>query len=1092
MIEQLEIPEVIYERVKKYFSPQFCLVGEKFLRQGSIAISFKKEISESYFVVSGIVRDSRSFETKVSYKQRLEDDPRGPFASNCDCHLWSAQKHCPHSAGLLLAYLLEKHLKQNPDSGDRLIKLQNSISEIPVTIAGNGMGVVPEEYGTIIKSPQKLVGASGHSTYSSLYYSLANKKIVPFPLPQDFKGKLILSIQSHWDQILNQAHLPTLSGIAFSYQDEEGKIFDKVSLFESLYLFNWETAEVFHLPKNLREMIQKFRNQYYQLSTNDIITLYQEVVGNKLNDGHDAFSLHIDSVPFEQIPQLSTSARITLLPNASKGNITFTLAFTDSELHLAPIPEFLGQFAFKGGRLSSFKRKRDAYDFITSLKDSFEFKNDQYRKSINTYSDKNKWIELIEVTREAPYSYYYRPEGKFLFTYDNHLLVKLFGLFESAFGEYFFRFSTWDQELHELRYTLSPNILFKGLNELQRQLSPFGVEIFYDRRQINNWTARVRFERRSSATKWFDLRLNINQEDLEVLKNADLETGMALTNKGLVLIDKAQRDLLRFVKRYAQIEGKEETPEQNPVNPELVPEEAEKSFLLPLKRTRMFELFELRKMGLDGALTQEEIELCERLANFESIPEYPMDQNLEQVLRPYQKIGHHWLNFLFENKLGACLADDMGLGKTLQTIAFLQSVKPKISKVLIVCPVTILINWEKEIQKFSHLVAHIYHGGSRHIDDQFSIILTSYGVMKKEYNTTFKNIHFDVLILDEVQHLKNMRSLGSLAAREIDADFRICLTGTPVENDLAEFYNILDLCVPGLWGDLQMIRTISNTESRVVARKTAAPFILRRTKSQVLTELPPKSENTVLLPFTDEEHDTYHKTLENIRQRILMAPSQKKYGEILKGLLELRQRCLWQNHPPAHDNYKGIVSTKIDFLLEQLEQILEEGHQVIIFSQFTTYLDIIEKILQPKIWKSVRIDGSQGIKKRQEQVDLFQAGKAQIFLISLKAGGVGLNLTAASYVFIMDPWWNPAVESQAIDRAHRIGQKNTLTVYRPVIKGSVEEKVLELQEQKKQLFNDLLAQDDDQYFSGKLSMKDFEHLFSDSTDAITENSKDYE
>ncbi|TNF29593.1 MAG: DEAD/DEAH box helicase, partial [Deltaproteobacteria bacterium] len=264
---------------------------------------------------------------------------------------------------------------------------------------------------------------------------------------------------------------------------------------------------------------------------------------------------------------------------------------------------------------------------------------------------------------------------------------------------------------------------------------------------------------------------------------------------------------------------------------------------------------------------------------------------------------------------------------------------------------------------------------------------------------------------------------------------------------------------------------------RLLARKTASPFILRRTKAQVLTDLPPKIENNVLLELKEEEWETYKNNLESIKNKIRSAPSKKKYGEILKGLLTLRQSCLWQVDKPGQTaRIDNISSTKIEFLVETLEQILEEGHQAIIFSQFTTYLDIIQQFLREKHWKLSRIDGSQSIKKRQQQVEQFQEGKTPVFLISLKAGGVGLNLTAASYVFIMDPWWNPAVEAQAIDRAHRIGQENKLTVYRPIIKGSVEEKVLELQEMKKQLFYDLLPDDDDNLFTGKLSMKDFEHL----------------
>jgi SNF2 family DNA or RNA helicase len=283
--------------------------------------------------------------------------------------------------------------------------------------------------------------------------------------------------------------------------------------------------------------------------------------------------------------------------------------------------------------------------------------------------------------------------------------------------------------------------------------------------------------------------------------------------------------------------------------------------------------------------------------------------------------------------------------------------------------------------------------------------------------------------------------------------------------------------MPGIWGDLQFVRAVSNTKTRGIARRTASPFILRRTKSQVLHDLPPKIENNVYLELNEEELKHYQQNMVSIRSRINTSTSSAKYGEILRGLLQLRQNCLWQNRN-NEPNYKNIDSTKIEFLMETVESILEEGHQAIIFSQFTTYLDIIQTFFREKHWKYSRIDGSQSINKRQEQVELFQSGKNPIFLISLKAGGVGLNLTAASYVFIMDPWWNPAVESQAIDRAHRIGQKNTLTVYRPIIKGSVEEKVLKLQEEKKQLFADLLSTDDESVFSGRLTMKDFEMLFS--------------
>ena len=541
-----------------------------------------------------------------------------------------------------------------------------------------------------------------------------------------------------------------------------------------------------------------------------------------------------------------------------------------------------------------------------------------------------------------------------------------------------------------------------------------------------------------------------------------------MTSKGLIFLTKDQKELIKFIKRYTEYEGiekqKEEEEEDKNGN-------KGKTFTLPFNRMRIFELSELKKLGIDGILTPEENALCEKLSTLENIPEYPPPPIIKKFARPYQKVGHNWFRFLYENQLGACLADDMGLGKTLQTIALIESIYDEIEKVLIVCPVSILINWAKEIEKFSNMDVAIYHGENRMLPKDEKIILTSYGVMKKEAETILSQYVFDVLILDEVQHLKNIRSQGAYSARKLKANFRICLTGTPVENDLAEFYNIIDLCVPGIWGDLQFVRTISNERIRYLARKIAGPFILRRTKSQVLSDLPPKTENTVYLELSQSERENYQNCLVNIKNRIHSSHPRKGHGEILKGLLELRQRCLWQKIENTTQ------STKITFLIETLEQILEEGHQTIIFSQFTTYLDLMGKAISERHWKYSRIDGSQSIKKRQVQVNDFQEGRCPLFLISLKAGGFGLNLTAASYVFVMDPWWNPAVEAQAIDRAHRIGQKNILTVYRPIIKNSVEEKVLELQKIKRELFLDLLPEGDERVFTGKLSMKDFEYLF---------------
>ncbi|MGZ3808486.1 MAG: DEAD/DEAH box helicase, partial [Bacteriovorax sp.] len=780
--------------------------------------------------------------------------------------------------------------------------------------------------------------------------------------------------------------------------------------------------------------------------------------------------LYIENTPLEEIRSVTPKCRVTLAPAEKKGLLHASLEFYDENEVLVSPPEFFAHMTFNHGILNHFKKKQDAYEFVSAVAESLKNNSEVYKKFIVSASKKVRAQQLIAELQKNREAITYDQTSKVICRYDNSIVKELYLLMVEHFSDQFFRYAHVDSETKIVKYDVPPAIVFQGLTEFHRLASMYGIEIYYDRHEISKWNSRIRFERRSSSTKWFDLELNIDEDDLAVIQEADLESGMVITKKGLILLSKEQKDLIRFMQKYTKYEA---TDTQTQIDGS----QTFKKFILPFNRARIFELFELKKIGIDGALSEDEIALCEKLASLTEMPTYPLPAELKGTLRPYQVTGYNWLRFLYEHRLGACLADDMGLGKTLQTITFLQSIYHKIERVLIVCPVTILLNWEKEIQKFSDMDMHIYHGGSREFPNDKKIILTSYGVMKKESEAVFANINFDILILDEVQHLKNVRSLGAFSARKIQADFRICLTGTPVENDLSEFYNILDLSMPGIWGDLQFVRAVSNTKTRGIARRTASPFILRRTKAQVLHDLPPKIENNVYLELSDEELKYYQQNMASIRNRIATSASSAKYGEILRGLLQLRQNCLWQNR--AGDlSHKNIDSTKIEFLLETLEAILEEGHQAIIFSQFTTYLDIIQHYFKEKHWKYSRIDGSQSINKRQDQVELFQSGKNPIFLISLKAGGVGLNLTAASYVFIMDPWWNPAVESQAIDRAHRIGQKNTLTVYRPIIKGSVEEKVLKLQEEKKQLFSDLLSTDDDQVFSGRLTMKDFEMLFS--------------
>ena len=1038
---KLSIPLYLEHLSNNYFGESQVLAAKEILARSCVNISFFKGTPENYFICSGIVREHNRYEVKVVFKKRGNNTS---VNSTCKCLDWTQERHCSHVCALFLSF----YIMQDDQHENVGIVFDNS--SLPLS---SSLGVSVQKYGTIIGGPHLLVGATPNSAYSSMSYLLDDKRVVSFPLPENCDGKIVLEMTS-----------PASEGadteIVFKYRDAKGLLLEEVSIFENLYLFDWKQGKSYYLSRDMKEIIQKIRLGKYDINT--VVKIISASGAWNLLD------LFVDGVAWDKLKVINPFCKIHISKGRKKGQIEFCLRFYDENNDVVVLPEILGCFTFYNGILNTFKSKYDTYGFVKSFCE--DGAGEDCKKFLFSSSSRNEWLKHIALIRTLPNVGIYDSNKKFIVNYESNFIVAIIASMYKNFGKTFFRFSSKKSE-KEIVYYATSGIIFQGLYNFYESMMMYGVRIFYNKNEVSRWNSQIYFERKQNSIDWFGLDLVTSDSDLEIITQIDDENRLVETDRGLVLLTKEQRNVLKFVKKYIKYEKsslKEENVEGKRLN----------RFTLPFKRTRIFELYELRKLGIDGALTQEEIELCERLSTMEKMPTYPLPETFDSILRPYQKVGYNWLRFLYESKLGACLADDMGLGKTLQTIAFIKSIYSKINKVLIVCPVTILLNWEKEFQKFSDIPVATYHGDKRDYSKEHKVIITSYGIMKKEIDTVFYDEIFDVLVLDEVQHLKNITSMGASAARKIKTLFRVTLTGTPVENDLAEFYNILDLSVPGIWGDLSFFRTSSRKKSRFLARKTAAPFILRRTKNKVLQELPPKIENNIVLSFSDIEEKNYRNTLLRIRNRIGSIEKQYRYGEILKGLLELRQRCLWQALSKYEKaNYDCIHSTKIKFLIETLEQIIEEGHQAIVFSQFTTYLDVIEHHMKNKHWDFVRIDGSQTIKKRQEQVDIFQRGERQIFLISLKAGGVGLNLAMASYVFVMDPWWNPSVEQQAIDRAHRIGQKNTLTVYRPIIKNSVEEKVMELQKEKRELFKELLPEDDDRLFTGKLKTQDFESFF---------------
>ncbi len=447
------------------------------------------------------------------------------------------------------------------------------------------------------------------------------------------------------------------------------------------------------------------------------------------------------------------------------------------------------------------------------------------------------------------------------------------------------------------------------------------------------------------------------------------------------------------------------------------------------------------------------------------------------TLRDYQKIGLSWLTKISENELGGILADDMGLGKTIQILSLLadQPVQNTLPS-LVVAPKSLIFNWQKEAAVFTpHLKVMAYTGSHRQaLAKQFAsqdLILTTYHTLRKDIEE-FQKQQFNFLILDEAHNLKNPQSQMTMAAKLISASKKIALTGTPVENSLMDLFSILSVVLPGLVTTAQAQRWTKENDPKNIRRLARAvrPFLLRRTKDQVLKDLPEKSEQVLYCELSENEQKKYNELKTFYWAQLSGTIEEKGLAkskiEVLEALLRLRQAACHQGL--LDKKFSHLPSAKFELVLEQLQTVIRDGHKALVFSQFTSLLELFAQRLDGINYEY--LDGK--TENRAERVAHFQTNEnCQVFLLSLKAGGVGLNLTAADYVFILDPWWNPAAESQAIDRAHRIGQTKKVFAYKIIAKDTVEEKILALQEKKKNLAKAIISDE-----AGLLKSLKFEEL----------------
>lgn len=466
---------------------------------------------------------------------------------------------------------------------------------------------------------------------------------------------------------------------------------------------------------------------------------------------------------------------------------------------------------------------------------------------------------------------------------------------------------------------------------------------------------------------------------------------------------------------------------------------------------------------------------------------WELPNGMEDILRPYQITGYRWLCSLAHYGMGGILADDMGLGKTLQTITYVLA-NPG-TRTLIVCPTSLAYNWQDEFSKFAPQIAtQIISGTPQERADLMQqstdvpVWITTYPLIRKDVDL-YKAQIFDACFIDEAQFIKNPTSLGAKAVKAVQAKHRFALTGTPIENTLSELWSIFDFVMPGFFGryrqfeecyEKPILRDHNSVQMQKLRRKIR-PFVLRRMKKEVLTELPDKIETRRMAEMGAKQRKIYESYLARIQMELAGDEENTPGGnrmQVLAALTRLRQICC---HPATFaSNYHG-GSGKLDLLMEQLPDILEGGHSVIVFSQFTSMLSIIAHELKQRNIPFFYLAGSTSAQERKREVKEFNRGEVKVFLISLKAGGTGLNLTGADTVIHFDPWWNPAVEDQATDRAYRIGQKKKVQVIKYVMKDSIEEKIYELQKRKKQLSDQLIQAGES--FVTQLTMEEIKELF---------------
>lgn len=719
--------------------------------------------------------------------------------------------------------------------------------------------------------------------------------------------------------------------------------------------------------------------------------------------------------------------------------------------------------------LRAQKRKAVLYELLFVLLNVGEAKERDRR--IKAALDQTDWVRSVrlEAARwlKQHLAVYARPDVRLqieagewgLQTIDKSREGCLYQVPFEIFGPEVFRgMSSYDAMVIDSRG------LFPRLPALMEKLTMAGIQLLYEDKPLRSvrWDYSVHVghqDRQATGIDWFEIRPEIRCDGTAVDEQewrTVLERGGLIESEGgLRILDGPSLERLRAM---LDLTGD-------------APANQESAQVVRVPRLQILDWLALREQGIHVSLPADDEAVLAGLLGFVRIEKPPLPKGLHATLRPYQQDGYAWLAFLYAHRFGACLADDMGLGKTIQTICLLAAIREGRIKAargvrgphLVVVPTSLLFNWEQELARFApEFTVHVYSGSERTFEaGDGEIVLTTYGLVRRDIDLLEQTM-FHVIVFDEAQAVKNIQADTTGAVRRLKGRFKVALTGTPLENHLGEYFSVIDLCVPGLLGDSDRfksdVKRLSGPALDRVLRRTR-PFILRRTKAEILQDLPPKIEHEVFLELTDRQKALYQQTVEQVRTTIDEAYRSKTSGQAqfiaLTAILKLRQVCL---SPRLLTKQSEERSPKLGFLMERLSVLQEEGHSALVFSQFTSFLDLVQEACIQHGLPYHRLDGSTALAARKARVKAFQTGdQPAVFLLSLKAGGQGLNLTRASYVFHLDPWWNPAVERQASDRAHRIGQRQTVTIERILMRHSIEEKMMALKQRKLELYDAVMA-----------------------------------